>query len=68
LKGPESDEGIQENPRKSKPFFLGFSWFFLVWLGGIWPEARPAIASDRLRYEDAPALDLDRAVSNGSAT
>ena len=51
LKSPESDEGIQENPSP-------FSWFGLVrlwvWLGGIWPEARPAIASARLRYEDAP--------------
>ena len=26
LKSPESDEGIQENPRESKPAFLGFSW------------------------------------------
>jgi hypothetical protein len=26
LKSPDSDEGIQENPRESKPFFLGFSW------------------------------------------
>jgi hypothetical protein len=26
LKSPESDEEIQDNPRKSKPVFLGFSW------------------------------------------
>jgi hypothetical protein len=26
LKSPESDEGIQINPRESKLAFLGFSW------------------------------------------
>jgi hypothetical protein len=26
LKSPESDEGIQINPRESKPILLGFSW------------------------------------------
>jgi hypothetical protein len=40
LKSPESDEGIQINPRESKPaslVFLGLAW---VPLGAIWLEAR----------------------------
>jgi hypothetical protein len=40
LKSPESDEGIQENPKESKPFFLGFPWFFLVRLGLAWSIRR----------------------------
>jgi hypothetical protein len=54
LKSPESDEGIQINPRESKLRFLGFSWSGLVRVGVIWPETQPAIASARLGYEDAP--------------
>jgi hypothetical protein len=38
LKSPESDEGIQENPRKSKLSFLGFPWSGLVGLGQNWPR------------------------------
>ena len=40
LKSPESDEGIQTNPRESKPVslvFLGRAW---IRLGTIWLEAR----------------------------
>jgi hypothetical protein len=35
LKSPESHEGIQENPRKSKSFCLGIPSFFLCfsWKG-----------------------------------
>jgi hypothetical protein len=54
LKSPESDEGIQINPRESKPVslvLLGLAW---VWLGKIWPGARPPITFARLVYEDAP--------------
>ena len=40
LKSPESDEGIQENPRESKPAFLGFLGLAWIRLGAIWPEAR----------------------------
>jgi len=45
LKSPESDEGIQFNPRESKPVFLGFSWPDLDLLGKIWPETRAAVTS-----------------------
>jgi len=61
LKSPESDERIQENPRKSKEIQAKFPWFCLVWLGPAGfrlerygPRWAPAIASARLRYEDAP--------------
>src|SRR5271166_6197614 len=33
LISPESDEGIQNNPRKSKDFFLGLACRRLVWRG-----------------------------------
>jgi len=40
LKSPELDEGIQTNPRESKPVslvFLGLAW---IRLGAIWLETR----------------------------
>ena len=44
LKSPESDEGIQTNPRESKPVslvFLGRAW---IRLGRFWPETHPSVA------------------------
>jgi hypothetical protein len=39
LKILESDEEIQENPRKSKLVFLVFLGLAWIRLGAIWPEA-----------------------------
>jgi hypothetical protein len=38
LKNPKSDEGIQGNPKESKPDFLGFPWILLDFLGVIWQD------------------------------
>src|SRR5208337_1805396 len=57
LKSPESDEEIQENPRKSKPVslvFLGLAW---VRLGGIW---RKAAEKTEIRAETALPMMLSR--------
>ena len=44
LKSPESDEGIQGNPRKSKRGLLGFPWIRLEKFG---PRTQPGAAATR---------------------
>ena len=74
LKSFESDKEIQENPRKSKPIFLGFSWISLVWLGSAWrnlaggrgaigrdsPALSPSEANSRAATPISPRTSCDR--------
>src|SRR6516164_6759360 len=55
LKSLNSDERIQENPNKTRTFFLGFIWFPWIFLAGRCPPAlRPAAALGFARDNSLP--------------
>jgi hypothetical protein len=69
------DEGIQENPRKSKSIFLGFPWFVLVRLGLAWTDlavgarirlARTSTPKRGFAYQNRTAAPAEGVVSSPS--